>query len=143
MELIQFITAIGMGAIATKTMDFWLQDKLQRQQRTTWLRDQRLQAFTDVTREMISFGLHKENVRSAFEIYGAMSKALLLLDDDGLVRRIDSFVSALDKLTELSKSVMQKDLAEAEALYSRLVIEAREITMSLRNVILHDRILNR
>ena len=135
MEWTQLISGIGIGAVATKLLDiFWLQDRLQEHQRTTWLRDKRLDAFTDVTKELLSFGLHDSGLRSAFQSYGAIARALLLIEDDGLVKRIDQFIVDLDRL---SNPIKDSDKKESDKLYEGLVKEAREITRLLRNIVIY------
>ena len=140
MDWFQLVSAVGLGAIVVKVLDiYWLQHHIEQHQKADWLREKRLQAFSDVTKELISFGLHDKGLRNAFESYGAISQAMLLIDDDGLIKRIDHFIVDLDRLNRMndSKDETKKD---AEKLYESLVSDAREITRLLRNVILHDRI---
>ncbi len=136
MEWLQLISGVGIGAIAVKLLDvFWLQKVLQQHQKATWLREKRLEAFADVTKELISFGLHKKDLRNPFEIYGAIAPALLLIEDNNLVNRIDYFFVELDRMNGLSDSGQKK---EAEKLYEYLVGEAREISQVMRAFVLHD-----
>ena len=138
MDPVALISGIGLGAIGAKLLDiFWLQDKVNRQQHTQWLRDKRLEAFSDVTKEFITFGLHGKEIRGPFESYGAISKALLLIDDEGLVERIDQFVVKMERMNRLTD---EKKQVEAQTLYEQLTGEARAITGTLRSMLLHEKV---
>lgn len=141
MQWFQLIAGIGLGTLGAKLFDiFWLQKRVEDEQHRTWLKSMRLEAFTEVVKELVSFGLHDGTTRNGFQSYGAVAKALLLLDDNALIKRIDQFIVDMDRMNSLTDSVKSVDKVEAERLYLNLVGEAREITKLLRNVILHDRV---
>jgi hypothetical protein len=141
MQWLQLIAGIGLGTLGAKLLDiFWLQRRVEEEQHRTWLRDKRLEAFAEVTKELVSFGLHEGANRTALQSYGAVSKALLLLDDDTLVQRIDHFIVEMERMNRLTDSPNSEDNLEGGELYESLVGEAREITRLLRNVILHGRV---
>ena len=141
MQWLQLIAGIGLGTLGAKLLDIlWLRKRVEEEQHRTWLRDMRLEAFAEVTKELVSFGLHEGAKRTGFQSYGAVSKALLLLDDNTLVERIDHFIVDMAHMNGLTDSASPKDKGEGEKLYLSLVGEAREITKLLRNVILHGRV---
>ena len=138
MDWVTLISGLGIGALGVKLLDIlWLQNIIHRQASEKWLKDKRLDAFSEVTKEFISFGLHAKVLRSPFESYAAISRALLLIDDDELVSRIDKFVVNMDRLNSYCDEGKKE---EGEKLYLDLVQEARGIAKELRKVILHEKI---
>ncbi|MES9974457.1 MAG: hypothetical protein ABW094_09365 [Candidatus Thiodiazotropha sp.] len=132
---ITLLSGLGLGALLVKIIDIlWLKDLIFRQDSVKWLKDKQIYAFTDVVKELISFGLHENNeLHSPFETYGAVSRALLLIDNDELAERIDHFVVDMNTLNTLRES---GDMEGAQPLYDQLVIEARAITKELRKILL-------
>src|SRR3990172_5777976 len=135
MQWIPLISAFGIGALITKLLDVvWLQRLIASQQHQAWLRNQRLESFTEVVREFTSFGLHsKGELKSPFESYAAISKALLLIPDPALIKRIDHFVV---DLYELNGYIDAGNNALSAPVYKKLVAESRELTAELRRIIL-------
>jgi hypothetical protein len=144
MDILSILGGIGLGYIIAKFIDFWLQDKIDRQQHARWLRDNRLRAFAEVTKEFISLGAHAPGQRTSFEMYAAVSQALLLIDDDPLTIRIDTFIRKWGRMSHLvDESSKDNDAQfdkEAKKLFHELQEEARSITDSLRNLVLHDKV---
>ena len=140
MDIWTLISGVGLGAIGAKLLEIiWLQNKLNEQKHSEWLRERRLEAFAEVTKEFISFGMHSEGVRTPFQMYGVISRAILLIDDDGLVERLDRFVVDFDEMNRLTD---EKKSGEAEAKYKYLVAESRKIATALRTLMLHDKVRN-
>jgi hypothetical protein len=134
MDWAAVITSVSIGTIISTLIGFALQDRVHRQQHSQWLKDKRLEAFTDVAKEFVSFGLHEKGGRSPFESYGAVSRALLLIDDEGLVTRIDHFIVKLNRMNDASDA---GNTDVAAPLYAELVDESRQIVRSMRSIILH------
>jgi hypothetical protein len=134
MDWITLISGLGIGALGVKLLDIlWFQKLVHRQSHENWLKDHRLEAFSEVIREFISFGLHNRKSQNPFESYASISRALLLIKDDQLIERIDQFIMNRDRLDSLVNA--GKDV-ESEELYNELVKESREITKALRNLLL-------
>lgn len=134
------VSGIGIGVIATKLLDiFLLQKKIDQQQYNQWLRDRRLEAFSQVSKEFMSFGLHGGKLPNPFESYGEISKALLLIEDDKLVERLDLFIVEADALHTLKKTD-PGEAAKADKLYKKLNGDARALTATLRTLLLHDNV---
>ncbi|ADW18545.1 hypothetical protein Despr_2404 [Desulfobulbus propionicus DSM 2032] len=141
MEWIQFIAGIGIGTLGAKLLDIiLLQRRIEKAEQRTWLREKRLESFAEVIKEFLSFGLHASKTRTGFQSYGLISKALLLIDDDKLVDRIDQFVVNMDHMNSLTDSKNAEDKIKGEQLYITLTEESREITKILRGIILSDRV---
>lgn len=141
MDWLQFIAGIGLGTLGAKALDiFLLQQRQNDAAHRAWLRDKRLEAFSEVIREFWSFGLHEGDLRSSFQSYASVARALLLLDDDSLVTRIDHFVVEMDRMNTIADRSTPEAGDEAAAIYESLVREAREIAKLLRNVVLHERV---
>ena len=123
--------ALGIGAILSKLLDiFWLERISHEHERRKWLRDQRLSAYVDLTKDFLSFGISRgAQCDNPFEGYVVASRAMLLAHDEDLVAKIDSFLVDLDRHTGLENA--GKD-AEAEALYNELWVRARGIVGNLR-----------
>jgi hypothetical protein len=143
MDWLTLLSGLGLGVLGAKALDvFILQDMVRRHQHEQWLRDRRLEAFSTVTKELISFGLHGGKERSPFESYAAISQALLLIDDDKLTERIDQFIVDLYRMNTLTDKDEKKDIdvKEANDIYVSLVKEARDIAQQLRSLVLHDKV---
>lgn len=125
------VGALGLGAILTKLLDiFWLERISHEHERRKWLRDQRLSAYVDLTKHLLSFGLSRGAQHdNPFEGYVVVSKAMLLAHDEDLAKKIDRFIVDLDRFFLLQNE--GKD-AEAEALYEELWNRARGIVGNLR-----------
>ena len=62
MDWIQFISAVGIGAVIAKLLDIFLLEKMSREsERVRWIRDHKLDAFSLVSKELLSLGLNQED----------------------------------------------------------------------------------
>jgi hypothetical protein len=134
MTFIQFIGAIGIGAVLVKLLDIlWLQKLIYEKERTTWLRDKRLVAYSNLSKELISLGSHsdKKVFEKPFELFAIATDAMLLIEDDVLIDRIDKFIVKLDKLFQMTNEL--GDEAKINEIYGELTQESREIIKQLRD----------
>ena len=121
---------LGLGTILTKLLDIWLERIRHEREHRKWLRDQRLSAYADLTKDLLSFGLSRAALAdSLFEGYIVASRAILLTQDKDLTEKIDSFIVDLNRFHILAKT--GKPLEE-ETLYPELWHRARDIVGSLR-----------
>ena len=121
---------LGLGTILTKLLDIWLERIRHEREHRKWLRDQRLSAYADLTKDLLSFGLSRAALAdSLFEGYIVASRAILLTQDKDLTEKIDSFIDDLNRFHILAKT--GKPLEE-ETLYPELWHRARDIVGSLR-----------
>ena len=101
-----------------------------RREHLKWLRDQRLSAYGDLTRDLLSFGNSRGVKRTnTLEGYAVASRAMLLTDDEDLIEKIDSFLLDLDHFTRLQE---QGKKTEGNALTIGLWNRARDIVSNLR-----------
>ena len=101
-----------------------------RREHRKWLRDQRLSAYGDLRRDLLSFGNSRGVKRTnTLEGYAVASRAMLLTDDEDLIKKIDSFLLDLDHFTRLQE---QGKKTEGNALTIGLWNRARDIVSNLR-----------
>jgi hypothetical protein len=138
MGYIEFIGAIGFGAIIVKLMDIlWLQRFVRDKEHTAWLRDRRLEAYTTLSKELISFGLHRKDLGNPFEGFANVAEAILLIEDDSLIDRVDRFIVRLDEMKVLTDK--GDTSGKANKIYAELSEEARKIIKSLRDALISNR----
>jgi hypothetical protein len=135
MNWLQLFGAIGLGAILVKLLDIiWLQSVLQEHHRRNWLRDKRYEAFSSLSKEFISLGLHRPG-HNTFEQFAIITDAMLLIEDDSLINRLDRFIVKLDHFNDLTDKTKPEDKEKSESLYYELNNEARLIIKELRSVL--------
>lgn len=136
--IVAFIGAIGLGGIIVKILDvWWLEKSIEKRDARKWVREQRLKAFTNLAKGILSFGLAKqynEICSNPFEFYALAAEAMMLIDDKGLVTCIDQFIVSLDALSSGSIT----DQKQAEEKYYRLCEESRRIIDGLRQQLLSE-----
>ncbi len=135
MQWLQLLSAFGIGALCIKLMDIlWLQRITQRHEHCTWLRNKRLEAYTNLSKIIISFGLNEAYVNNPFSQFATASEAMLLTYNDALIDRIDKFIVRLDHFHRLSEeAINDEDKRSVENLYNELTKEARLLLKELRN----------
>ena len=102
-----------------------------RREHRQWLRDQRLSAYADLTKDLLSFGLSRAALPdSLYEGYIVASRAILLTQDKDLTEKIDSFLGDLNRV-HINLANTEKPI-EKETLYPELWHRARDIVGSLR-----------
>ena len=134
MQWLQIISAFGIGALCIKILDIlWLQRVIQRHELRTWLKNKRLESYTNLSKIMITLGLYGSSA-DTFAQFAVASEAMLLTEDDALVDCIDQFIVKLNRFYRLSDN---KDNAEndkeADKLYMELSKEARVLLKELRD----------
>jgi hypothetical protein len=137
MEWIKFTGAVGIGAIATKLLDIvWLQRSLRESERRKWLRERKLEVYSELSAELLSLGRKSDLRNDAFEGYALASKAILLTEDDELAHDIERFFTWLANLfkeaarpTDLPGKRPEEVL---EGAYEQLYKESRRLVKELR-----------
>ncbi len=134
MDWIPLLGAASFGAIAVKILDIvWLNKLQYEQQRRSWLRDQRYRAYSEIAKELVTFGLHLRNQRSPFESFAVASNAMLLTDNAELRKRIDDFIVKVDRMNGFVEKGGETEILQANILYGELMREARVIIDELGN----------
>ena len=124
-------TGLGIGTVLSRLLDIWHERIRHGREHRKWLRDQRLSAYADATKHLLSLSLGGGAAfDNPFEGYAVVSRAMLLAHDEDLVKQIDQYIVDLDRFFRLQNEE-GKD-AESEALYEELWDKARGIVGSLR-----------
>jgi len=136
MNWLHLLSAFGLGAILVKLLDIiWLQGVLQEHHRRNWLRDKRYQAFSSLSKEFISFGLNRPGLSNPFEQFAIVSDAMLLIEDDSLIDRLNRFIVQLNRFNTLSDEKKPENKDKVDSLFKELNNEARLIIKELRCVL--------
>jgi len=127
---ISLIGAAGIGAIIIKILDIvWLQKRLERSENRKWLRDQKLKAYSELSKAVLSIGLGEhiiKNLKNPYEFYSISSQAILLLENDDLVEKINQYVVNWDKLVNENLSEIESNI-----IYINLVEKSKSIVKEL------------
>ncbi len=131
MDWVSLVGAAGIGAIIIKIIDIvWLQKALEKSEHKKWLRNQKLEVFTELSELLLSIGLSKKhNIdNNPYEFYAVASKSLLLIENEKLQKQINTFIVDWDKL-------INEDLTETKKnnLYHKLTVRSKVIVNELRN----------
>jgi hypothetical protein len=134
MEILKLIAAFGIGAILAKVIDAaWIQPFLAKKQTHSWTREKRLEAFTDLSRNLLAFSLDGKENRTPFENFAIAARAILLIDDEGLVTKIDQHIAERDRLFRVTDGGEKLPNGKTvEDLYNSLYKEARDIIRDLK-----------
>lgn len=134
MELFKLVTAFGFGAIFVKVIDAaWIQPFLAKKELQSWLREKRMDAFSELSRNLLAFSLEDKDNKGPFENFAIAARAIILVDDECLVKRIDQYIAKRDRLFRISDN--KEKLEEGESgkkIYDELYKEARKIVMELK-----------
>ena len=70
-----------------------------------WLRQARLEAFTDLSQEILSLGLKNAVYDDEWRFKALAAKAILLIEDENLTKDIHSFIDTLSEETRKDRDV--------------------------------------
>jgi len=125
----QLLGAAGIGAIIIKIIDIvWLQKALEKSEHKKWLRNQKLEVFTELSELLLSIGLSKkQNIdNNPFEFYAVASKSLLLIENEELQKQINCFIVDRDKL--INEKLTE---TESDELYHILTARSKVVVNEL------------
>ncbi|VAW90597.1 hypothetical protein MNBD_GAMMA21-38 [hydrothermal vent metagenome] len=132
METIKLLAAFGLGAIIVKVIDvLWLQPFLARREMRAWIRDKRLEAYTNLTENLLSLGLSETDETNPFAHYAVAAKAILMTDDESLSKRIDHYIAKRDQFYRVCDEKEDSDKKSGN-LYEEINKEARGIVDELK-----------
>ena len=101
-----------------------------RREHRQWLRDQRLSAYADLTKDLLSFGRSRgAKYDDILEGYVVASRAILLSHDEDLKAKIETFFLGLAHIKRLNDQGKQ---AEAKEFIGELWDKVHDIVRSLR-----------
>ena len=142
MNWIELVSAIGLGALATKVLDImWLQKALSNSEKRKWLRVERLRVYTKLTEDILSLGKNMKS-RDSFSGYALASEAMLLVENEDLAKDIENYFTMLGNLFTESrkhdKDPSKKSDIELEDAYKIIFTESRRLVLELRKS-LHEK----
>ena len=137
MDWIQIASAVGIGALLTKVIDVvWLQRTLRESEKRKWLRDKRLEAYSELTKEILSLGKDAETRVDPFKGYALASKTMLLVNNESLAKEIDEFFTNISNLYEeyekFRNGNSDKTEKELEGAYFTVADNSRKLVNKLR-----------
>jgi hypothetical protein len=136
MEIISLATAFGFGALAVKILDIiWLQDVLANAERKKWLRDKRLESYSELLAEILTLGTAIGSRKASHKGIHLSSKAILLVDDEAFSIEIREFFIDLENLDKECLSLEVKtseEEKESNRKYSELCKRADALAEKLR-----------
>ena len=93
------IGSAAFGAVAGKLLDAFILTRISdKYERKKWLRQTKIEAFTQLTEEMLSLGIKGQVHDDPWRFRALAAKAILLLDDPKLVEKIQTFIDELYKI---------------------------------------------
>lgn len=107
-EYLKLLSAVGLGAIIVKIIDIvWLQNLIQNNETKKWKRDKKIIAYSRLVNDLIS---QKEwgNIKRQNEIHELLGEVFLLIENQDLVTRVDSFYKEALKSLNISSGKRQE-----------------------------------
>jgi hypothetical protein len=102
-NLFLIVTVMGsasFGVIAGKLIDiFFLSRVNEKIEKTKWLRQEKLEAFTELSKEINSLGFENNSFADEWKLNSLATKALLLLNNEKVEIRIRNFIKELIQFT--------------------------------------------
>ena len=142
MNFIEVVLAVSLGTIAAKLIDVYLlQNMIAKKSLNSWLREKRFSAYCELSSNLLSFGLKKEDETNPFLHLSEIGPTVLLTDDEDILEKLYGFVNKRDYMFRLqdSKNVNPDDYpnysTKPEVLYKELVEESKAIVDELRKYI--------
>ena len=137
MDWLQIASAFGVGALVVKVLDIvWLQKAMRDSERAKWLREKRLAAYSDLTKEILSLGQCSNVRENAFDGYALASEAILLVENEKLAFEIEHFFTMVSNLYKEAirddKDPSKKSEGHLEGAYELVVKESRRLVKELR-----------
>jgi|GEM_PF-1323672 len=87
-----------VSAVSSKVVDTLITSKLnQKSDHTKWLRETKLQLFTQISQEILSFDVEKSNAQEERNLKEICAKTVMVLDDKKLIYKIEEFISNLNQ----------------------------------------------
>jgi hypothetical protein len=107
------IGSAAFGAIAGKLIEaFLLTPIVDKYERKKWLRQARIEAYSKLIEEILSLGLQSGVADNPWQFRAISSKAILLIEDNSLVKEIGNLITDIYKLTYDPSSIVTSNLPE-------------------------------
>jgi len=87
-----------VSAVSSKVVDTLITSKLnQKSDHNKWLRETKLQLFTQISNEVLTFDIEKSNAQEERKLKELCAKTVMVLDDKRLIYKIEEFISSLNQ----------------------------------------------
>lgn len=87
-----------VSAVSSKVVDTIITSKLNKKSdHNKWLRETKLQLFTQISQEILSFDPDKANANEERKLKEICAKTVMVLDDKSLIYKIEEFIAQLNK----------------------------------------------
>ena len=87
-----------VSAVSSKVVDTLITSKLnQKSDHNKWLRETKLQLFTQISQEILSFDIEKSNAQDERKLKEICAKTIMVLDDKKVIYKIEEFISSLNQ----------------------------------------------
>lgn len=107
------VGSAAFGAVAGKMLDaFVITPWADRYQKKRWLRQTKIEAYTKLTEEILSLGMHTGVMDDPLKFRGLCAKAILLIDDKQLIAEIERIIEDIYKLSYDPSSIVKSDLPD-------------------------------
>jgi len=132
--IVAIVGSATFGAIIGKAMDAFLLAKINNEyEKRKWLRQAKLEAFTDLSQEILSLGLKNGLYDDEWRFKALAAKTMLLIEDKSLVEKIDSFINILSEETLKDRDTTDVvSMVERGLVLQGLKSEALSIVESLK-----------
>ncbi len=99
--ILAIIGSAAFGAVLGKILDAFLISKItEENEKKRWLRQAKLEAFSNLSEEILSLGFKKGYFDNPWKFKSLGSKTILLLDDEDLVNEISEFIKNISRLSQ-------------------------------------------
>ncbi|OCH29855.1 hypothetical protein A6E13_19640 [Aliivibrio fischeri] len=124
MNWIELLAAVGAGAIFTKVIDIvWLQKVMRNHERDKWLRNEKLAAYSELSKLILSFGKESEVFKDPFKGHAISARAILLITDESLIKDIRVFIDGVNSQFKQHQTSGSKDGLDVLINQSQSIIE--------------------
>ncbi|MFP6845544.1 MAG: hypothetical protein VB958_10070 [Thalassolituus sp.] len=139
MNFIEVASAVGLGTILAKLIDVYLlQNMLSKRTVNSWLREKRYSVYCELSSNLLSFGLNKQDETNPFLHLSEIGPSVLLTDDEELLEKLYDFINKRDYMfrlqdgKEADKENYPNYSSNPKVLYSELVEDSKAIVYELR-----------
>lgn len=121
----------AFGAIIGKFLDAFLLSKINGNiERQKWLRQEKLEQFSKLSKELSSLGFESNSFDNQHKLHSIASSSILLIDDESLVNRIQNFiVNVVDFTTNKYPAIRNKTNATEIKLPSGDIAGEKELAI--------------
>ncbi len=140
LDIVDTAVKIGLGALISGLGAYLMAKLNYNNEKLKWVRTEKLKALSDLSKELLSLGFESLSFDDRYKFNAIASKAILLIDDETLIKRIEDFIEKLVQFTTYQKSKilnLKKETTEKKNLLvgikvSELQQESRYIVAELK-----------